>query len=98
MKPDYDVAIVGYGPVGGTLAALLGQSGLSVAVLEREPSIFHQPRAGHFDGEVMRVFQSIGIAEAMSIKAHVNKGMQFRNGNDELILDWPRPQEIGPEG
>lgn len=98
MRETYDVAIAGYGPVGAVLANLLASVGLSVIVLEREASIFHQPRAGHFDGEVMRVFQSIGVAEAMSKKAHVNIGMQFRNGNDELILDWPRPQEIGPEG
>ncbi len=98
MREIHDVAIAGYGPVGAVLANLLTSVGLSVVILEREASIFHQPRAGHFDGEVMRVFQSIGVADAMAKKAHVNIGMQFRNGNDELILDWPRPQEIGPEG
>ena len=59
----HDVAIVGYGPVGATLANLLGQAGLSVLVLEREPGVYHQPRAGHCDGEVMRVFQGIGLAD-----------------------------------
>lgn len=52
--PVYDVAIVGYGPTGATLANLLGLQGVSVAVLERE--LVLQPRAVHFDGEVMRVF------------------------------------------
>ena len=28
--PDYDVAIIGYGPVGAALANLLGMSGLKV--------------------------------------------------------------------
>jgi len=32
---DYDVAIVGYGPTGMTLAALLGKLGRRVLVLER---------------------------------------------------------------
>ena len=36
IAPDYDVAIIGYGPVGAALANLLGMSGLKVAVLERE--------------------------------------------------------------
>jgi 3-(3-hydroxy-phenyl)propionate hydroxylase len=94
----YDVAIVGYGPVGATLANLLGQEGLSVQVLEREAAAHHQPRAGHMDGEVVRVFQSIGLADAILEHAYVNPGMQFQNAAGEVILDWPRPQEPGPEG
>ena len=59
----YDVAIVGYGPTGATLANLLGQAGLRVLVLEREAAAYHLPRAVHFDAEVMRVFQAIGLAD-----------------------------------
>jgi 3-(3-hydroxy-phenyl)propionate hydroxylase len=94
----YDVAVVGYGPVGGTLAALLANVGLSVVILEKEPSVFHHPRAGHIDGEVMRVFQSIGVAGPLKDKAHRNPGMEFRTAEGDLLLDWPRPKEIGPEG
>lgn len=94
----YDVAIVGYGPVGATLANLLGAQGLSVLVVEREASVYHQPRAGHMDGEVARVFQSIGLAEDILEHAYVNPGMQFQNAAGDVILDWPRPQEVGPEG
>lgn len=35
----YDVAIVGYGPVGATAANLLGERGLKVVVIERDPDI-----------------------------------------------------------
>ena len=31
-----DVAIIGFGPAGATLANLLGQTGLNVVVLEKE--------------------------------------------------------------
>ena len=42
----YDVAIVGCGPVGATLASMLGQRGLRVCVLEREGAV--RPRKlGH---------------------------------------------------
>ena len=54
-KPVFDVAIIGYGPAGATLANLLGPYGVSVLVLEREAEIYPLPRAIHFDGETMRV-------------------------------------------
>jgi 3-(3-hydroxy-phenyl)propionate hydroxylase len=98
MPIDFDVAIVGYGPVGATLANLLGLAGLRVVIFEREPSIYHQPRAGHFDGEVMRVFQTIGLAEQIRSHTVVSPGMRFVNGQGELLLDWPRPLELGPDG
>ena len=37
MDDRYDVAIVGYGPVGQTLAILLGQRGWKVGVFEKQP-------------------------------------------------------------
>jgi len=35
----YDIAIVGYGPTGATLANLLGMQGLEVAVIERDRTV-----------------------------------------------------------
>ena len=65
---DCDVAIVGYGPTGATLANLLALSGVRVTVLGREHGIYPLPRAVHFDGEVMRVFQTVGIGEALAFE------------------------------
>ena len=48
----YDVVIVGYGPVGQTLALALGRRGHRVAVLERHPELYGRARAGHIDGEM----------------------------------------------
>jgi 2-polyprenyl-6-methoxyphenol hydroxylase-like FAD-dependent oxidoreductase len=58
---DYDVAIVGYGPTGMTLAALLGQLGRRVVVLERYTGLYNLPRAACFDDEIMRTFQKLGL-------------------------------------
>ena len=58
---DTDVVIVGYGPVGATLANLLGLRGVRTVVLEREHSAYHLPRAVHFDDEVMRIFETVGF-------------------------------------
>jgi len=48
-EPAFDVAIVGYGPVGQTLAALLGRAGHRVVVFERFKEIYRLPRAVHID-------------------------------------------------
>ena len=101
MKPNtqtFDICIVGYGPTGATLANLIAQCGLSVVVIEREPEMYQLPRAVHFDGETMRVFQSIGIADQLSKKVRINPGMRFVDQQKSVILNWPRPQEIGPQG
>ena len=94
----FDITIVGLGPTGGTLANLIAQCGLRVAVIEREAEMYHLPRAVHFDGETMRVFQAVGIADQLSKKVRINPGMRFVDQHKSVILDWPRPQEIGAQG
>ncbi len=95
---DHDVVVIGLGPTGAVLANLLGLCGLSVLVLEREALIYPLPRAVHFDDEVMRVFQTIGIADAISEKTTVNKGTRFVDPKGTILLDWPRPQELSSQG
>ena len=95
---SYDVVIVGLGPTGGTLANLLALNGLSVLILEREKSIYNLPRAVHFDDEVMRVFESIGISKSLSRNIIINKGTKFVNAQNEVVLDWPRPRSITDNG
>ena len=56
---DTDVLISGLGPVGATLANLLGQQGLRVLAVERDTSVYPLPRAAHFDAEIMRVWQGL---------------------------------------
>ena len=61
----YDVAIVGLGPCGAVAAALLGQAGLRVLVLDKSHSVYDKPRAVAMDHEIMRVLQGIGVADAV---------------------------------
>jgi len=86
----YDVIQIGYGPVGQTMAALLGKQGHRVAVFERWPSLYGQARAGHFDHEIMRVFQSIGAADAIAEDAYRADQYVFQNGRGETLMtfDW----------
>ena len=62
----FDVAIVGYGPVGATLANFLGQDGWRVAVLEATSEIFPIPRAVHIDDEAQRIFQAAGVLDLLT--------------------------------
>jgi len=43
------VLIAGCGPAGATLAARLGQLGVSCLVAERDLDVYPLPRAAHFD-------------------------------------------------
>jgi 3-(3-hydroxy-phenyl)propionate hydroxylase len=95
---EYDLTIIGLGPTGGTLANLIALSGFSVLVLEREKSFYPLPRAVHFDDEVMRVFQTIGITKNFLKFTLINKGTKFVNSKGKVILDWPRPKKVTENG
>jgi len=91
---DYDVIINGYGPVGEVLANLLGRDGHRVAVFERAASVYHMPRAAHFDHEAMRIFQSVGLAESILPSTCWIRGMHFLNGEGQRLFGFEQP--VGP--
>jgi len=73
----YDVAIVGYGPVGVTAANMLGQLGLDVVVVERDPDIYARARAISTDEEVLRTWQQIGLADRLNSDMQPGCGANF---------------------
>ena len=86
--PDhFDVVIVGRGPVGATLANLLGLCGVRTLMLEREARTYHLPRAVHFDDECMRVFQTIGLADAILPHVILSPGMLFLDADGAEIAE-----------
>jgi 2-polyprenyl-6-methoxyphenol hydroxylase-like FAD-dependent oxidoreductase len=87
MEP-YDVAIVGYGPVGQGLALALGRRGYRVIVFERHKALYGQARAGHIDGEVMRIFQGLGVA------AELEPLISPVNRYEMVSADWEVLQRI----
>ena len=95
--PEFDVCIIGYGPVGSALANLLGMSGLRVVVLEREPSVYHLPRAVALDGEGMRLVQTIGLAAQLLPLLSVSRNIRHVSADGKLLLLISRGG-IGPEG
>jgi len=95
---DFDVVVVGQGPVGATAACLLADEGLTVLALERDLSAHPLPRAARFDGETMRTFQRIGVAEEIERQTYVGGGGQFLSADGEYLGGWQyRPPSNGWE-
>ena len=66
VNDSFDVAVVGLGPTGAVCTALLGGLGLKTIAIEREQAVYDKPRAFALDHEIMRVFEDIGIADAVA--------------------------------
>jgi len=93
-----DVAIVGFGPTGATLANLLGRDGVRTIVVERAPEIYTLPRAVHFDHEVMRTFQALGLAEAILPLTGPIRGYEFRNARGQLLMSFDVQGQTASQG
>jgi 2-polyprenyl-6-methoxyphenol hydroxylase-like FAD-dependent oxidoreductase len=82
-----DLAIIGYGPTGMTLAALAGQLGHRVAVFERYTGLYHLPRAACFDDEIMRTFQKLGLVDAVAPGIVAQPDYEWVNAAGETLLE-----------
>ena len=95
---DVDVLIVGLGPVGATLAGLLGDVGVRTLVVERDREVYPLPRAAHFDHEIMRLFQQLGIAEAVLEHARPAPLSEFRAADGQVLMVFDGPAKTGASG
>ena len=96
----YDVAIVGYGPVGALTALELADAGLRVVVFERSREPVVLPRAVGLDGESVRAFQRIGFGEEVAgicQPAREKDEVVFTNSRREALFGMTLP-EIGSNG
>src|SRR5262249_41658734 len=92
MHNRFDVAIVGYGPVGQTLAILLRQRGWRVGVVQKRPPPSPPPppsplpRAVHCDHEVARIFQAAGLGGDIPRLTEPADIYEWRNAAGETLL------------
>jgi 2-polyprenyl-6-methoxyphenol hydroxylase-like FAD-dependent oxidoreductase len=93
-----DVAIVGGGPTGLTLAILLAQHGRSAVVIERFPAPYPLPRAVHFDHEVARILQSAGVAAELEGFTEAAPIYEWRNASGDVLLRFGRERDVGVSG
>lgn len=91
-----DVAIVGAGPVGLMIANILGLQGVRVTVIEKLDQLIDYPRAIGLDDEALRVFQAVGLTDALLPHTTPEHWMRFltRDGNCFASIE-PRTDEFG---
>lgn len=81
----FDVAIVGFGPTGAVAAGLLGLQGIRTLVCDELTEVYDKPRAIALDHEIMRVFQQLGIVDAMEPFTEPFTNSEFYGVDGQLI-------------
>lgn len=95
---DCDVLVVGLGPVGAALAGLLADAGIETLAVERDVEVYPLPRAAHFDHEIMRLFQQLGIAREILRHARPAPAYEFRSADGQVLLGFPPSDAPGGLG
>lgn len=94
IAPEYDVAIVGFGPVGAFAANLLGQMGINVLVVERHPTVFTLPRAIVLDDEAMRMMRRIGLLDDIAPFTTPVRTVAFVAPDGSRLQGYDVPDEV----
>lgn len=92
-----EVLIVGLGPVGATLAALLSDGGVNVLGIDKSMEVYPLPRAVHFDHEIMRVFQRLGIEGEVFKQSRPVQGYEFHSAGGDILLSLTEIAEVVAE-
>jgi len=79
-------AIVGAGPVGLMLANLLGRAGHEVLLLEKRTSPYAIPRAIAYDGDTLRLFNNIGLLDALEPTLEQDVPVRYLNAAGRTIM------------
>ncbi len=91
-----DVAIVGAGPVGLMIANILGLQGVRVTIVEKLDQLIDYPRAIGLDDEALRVFQAVGLADALLPHTTPDHWMRFLTSDGHCFASIePRTDEFG---
>ena len=95
---QFDIAICGYGPVGSTFAGLMGKLGYKVLVIERNIGPSPTARAINTDGEQLRTFDRLGIAEKVVENSTEIHCVHFGDANLNPIQTIEQPVGVSAMG
>src|ERR1700737_5090807 len=105
MSAEVDVVIGGAGPVGLTLANILGLQGVRRLVVEERSTVIDYPRGVGLDDEALRTFQSIGLVQQILPHTVPNQILRFFDAKRRLLAEmappdarfgWPRRNGFVP--
>ncbi len=91
MAAEIDVVIVGAGPVGLTLANILGLQGVHTLVVEERDTLIDYPRGVGLDDEALRTFQSIGLVDHILPHTVPNQILRFFDAKRRLLAEMAPP-------
>ena len=90
------VLIVGAGPVGVTIANLLGTYGVKALIIDRSPEVLDYPRAVGLDDEALRTFQAAGVAQALLKDMIQNVPLRMYSARKQCFAEiLPSTREFG---
>lgn len=93
---NFDVAVVGAGPVGLTAALLMADGGAKVALLDAASAPLDLPRAISIADETFRTMARLGICDALKEESLLGTGSRYFGLNDRpLASSKPVPSRIG---
>jgi 3-(3-hydroxy-phenyl)propionate hydroxylase len=93
---DTDVLILGAGPVGLTLANLLGGYGVRTVVADAGEKLIDYPRGVGLDDESLRTFQTAGVVEQVLPHTTPQHIMRMVNGKGQVLANVaPGAQDYG---
>jgi len=94
LLESVDVLIIGNGPVGASMAAMLGRYGVQTLVVDKVHDVLLMPRAIALDNEALRILQLAGLAEDAfdkvvipEVRMHCPIMGQFGRANTSGSLD-----------
>ncbi|MBV9350611.1 MAG: bifunctional 3-(3-hydroxy-phenyl)propionate/3-hydroxycinnamic acid hydroxylase [Mycobacterium sp.] len=91
MAIEVDVVVVGAGPVGLTLANILGLQGVRTLVLEERKTLIDYPRGVGLDDEALRTFQAIGLVDRVLPHTVPNQILRFYDAKRRLLAEMSPP-------
>src|SRR5689334_7409781 len=86
-----EVVVVGAGPVGLTLANILGLQGVTTLIVEERDTLIDYPRGVGLDDEALRTFQAIGLVERVLPHTVPNQILRFVDAKRRVLAEMAPP-------